>query len=462
MLLESFNNSKRIGFKKINKLLKENYGIKMSPTVATSKLLKVSELIQENIRDLKISGACANTSPEISKNLLILEGIRNIVNDREVYNEGFGDGYQMVNPYKNVLQWLSEFVCNNVELGDPFNDALANAMKEYRSSQWRFPDDKIQMDLRDLATANLIDRDRSYMDHVMTESCGCRNGHKLSDILDTTELNNVKEWVATSGRSLSNNARSKLHDHYAKLGFIPGQDADIHDWYQHRLTSDFRDDLGLGAKQSTPMIKRISNQEECAMREGYIRRLRVLLESEVDEAEAIVGARSLSNEIQEMIQKVGRIMNEKLPPLIDQMRETYGEPLASEFQHDTTISFQRVMESLYSAKDQIDSGVFRIAGKEDMETQMDMDVAMDQASDVATDIGMGAELGDEIGDEFGEPSLDDELGGMEDDFAGAADEEPLGHARKESVEVKKLMNQLSEMQKLVDQARKLKESKRKT
>jgi len=166
------------------------------------------------------------------------------------------------------------------------------------------------------------------------------------------------------------------------------------------------------------------------LKEGLVKKLRTVLESQVSQAEVMMAAKGFAQELQEMIEKIGRLQNEDLPPVTDQMRETYGTDNASTFQTEIYAALQTVMNSLYTAKGQIDDAVENLATTGNISASVDMDV----------DVGM-------------EEPVDD-LDGVEDEFGADEMEDPLGHVRKESVE---LQSKILEMKRLVDKARKLRE-----
>ena len=55
---------------------------------------------------------------------------------------------------------------------------------------------------------------------------------------------------------------------------------------------------------------------------NLVKNLRRLLETEVSQAEVMMAAKKFAEELQEMVEKIGRLQNEDLPPVTDQMRET--------------------------------------------------------------------------------------------------------------------------------------------
>ncbi len=182
---------------------------------------------------------------------------------------------------------------------------------------------------------------------------------------------------------------------------------------------------------------------------NLVKNLRRLLETEVSQAEVMMAAKGFSQELQEMVEKIGRLQNEDLPPVTDQMRETYGTASSSAFQTQIYGALQGVMDSLYTAKGQVDDAVSNMASTGQVGAETDMDVPMDGMDDGMGDVGgMDADAGMDA-------DLDNIAGDLDagDEFGGAGDgEEPLGRSMKmESLQAKVL-----KMKQLVEQAKKLK------
>ena len=192
--------------------------------------------------------------------------------------------------------------------------------------------------------------------------------------------------------------------------------------------------------------------------EQYMKNLRMIIEGEVEEAEVIMAARGFSKEFQDMIQKVGRLANEQLGPVVDQIRLTYGPEMAESFSVTVKEEMDAVLMSISSAKDTLDNVVTDITNGTVPGNDMDGD-------EFGMDDGMGVddEFGDPVGDEFADPAADelggelgDEVGGEFDDEFGA--EEPLGRSALESKEYD-LKKGIVEMRSRLSKARKLQEKK---
>jgi hypothetical protein len=183
----------------------------------------------------------------------------------------------------------------------------------------------------------------------------------------------------------------------------------------------------------------------------YIKNVRKIMESEVEQAEVLIAAKGFAQEMQSMIEKVGRLQNEDLGPVVDQMRETYGNEIADSFNNQLDTSLQGILDNMKETQQVMNNAVNDIAqGKLPSDVGVDMD----------DDMGMKPDLGPEsdpmsMPDDGGLDDLDSALD-MGDDFEGdvaaaGPEDEPLGRTKKESVqhlksriaEAKRLMNALN-------------------
>lgn len=160
MLLEDMRKNSARRLRKINKMLSEQYGMTLSTKIVGADLDLMQKQVHETVQQLKVNGNVSNTCSELSKNLLILEGLNELLERRQVIEQH--EELVTSGPYLRVLDWLSDFVAKNIEIGDDEEDALDQAMKEYRSSKWRFPDDLIRHDCRRKAQMLLAQRQKAY------------------------------------------------------------------------------------------------------------------------------------------------------------------------------------------------------------------------------------------------------------------------------------------------------------
>lgn len=430
MLLNDIGRVPTTTLRKINQHLESNYGFKITENVKDQDLIFIAETIQDEITELKLKGNDAKGSPEISKRLLVLEGIKTL-------REFAGQQQFRAPQYEDVLNAMTDLVVNEYHCcasaensQEAFEDAIRDAMKIYNSSKYRFPDG-FEQTVRLNAMSklgNAVDSQPS-MDGAMMEA-------DVDETQSGQDRNADRDWVShaeTSKTTPKKVINDIFADHAAarRRGIVPGPAVPSTSLATQRRK-------GLEMRENTNLVKH----------------LRALLETEVSQAEVMMAAKGFAQELQEMVEKIGRLQNEDLPPVTDQMRETYGMESASAFQTQIYGALQSVMDSLYTAKGQVDDAVSNMASTGQVTAAVDMDKPV---GNIEGGMGMDDDMGD-----MPEPDLDnieDELGAEPaDEFGGAAGEEPLGRAMKEAALQKKVM----EMRKIVAKARGLKESKAKS
>ncbi len=416
------------------------------------------ETIQEEISDLKLKGDDARGSPEISKRLLVLEGLKTL---REFAM------LQFQSPkLESVINGMTEFVVDTfhhsgTNMAD-FEEALKDAMKVYRSSKYRFPDDYVEQRVRSAAMAALQEApmQNTASPVGMMEDSEEEIGDEAEQDAEQNDLEEDSAWGGVGKRqsAISGHAPLELNQQQkVKINSInpefsleprPGEMIDP----EHDEQVPMVRNPHTGQMQPDPFAAAAAARRKGqAMREdkNLVKHLRALLETEVSQAEVMMAAKGFAQELQEMVEKIGRLQNEDLPPVTDQMRETYGMESASAFQTQIYGALQSVMDALYTAKGQVDDAVGNMAATGQVTAAVDMD----------KDIGMAGGMDDGMDDLEGAADLDldnigDDLGA--DEFGGAEGEEPLGRAMKTEAA---LQRKVMEMKNLVAKARKLKEAR---
>ena len=435
MFLNDIGNSPATSFKKINYHLKTNYGFKISENIGESDLSLIVEKIEEEVNELKLKGDDSKNSPEISKRLLILEGIKSL-------KESAMFIFQSPD-FNKVISALADFVHGNFCISgtseDDFNHCIKDAMSHYRSSKYRFPDDMVESRIRECA----LDKLRSYRD--------AEDDVALLPVVDESDFEMIDDGLVDESED-ENLSDILSHDYKGKPFNEPDSvDEDsITSMSRNPDTGKIEPDEFAIHESGSIAFEQINQGTMMKEKQNLVRNLRRLLETQVSQAEVITAAKDFAEELQEMIEKIGRLQNEDLPPVTDQMRETFGPDSASAFQTEIYGALQGVMDSLYTAKNQVDDSVTRMAetgqftASNDMEKDInqpgtEMDSAPADLDNVAAELGAeaGAEAGAELGAEAG---------------AEAGAEEPVGRAKKlESLQIK-----VREMQKLVEKVKKLK------
>lgn len=403
MLLNSFDSRSTTKISKINNFLKEQFGFVMSSNIDTNKLQSVYKELSADIYKIKIEENASHRSPELAKKLLMLEGVKLIMEQQLTEFRIVADkNYNMNGKYKTLIDCLTGYVHKHIELGDSKEEAIADAMKNYRSSKYRWPDFEVESDIT------------MRIDGML--------GLEEADFYYST--NDEMEKAATD-----------FLNHPDSSGELAGAELEPMDDY------DTNDTNKADFQRNMAKAKLNRQQQGTKMRENYVKKLRQLLESEVEQAEVLIAARGFAQELQDMIEKVGRLQNEDLGPVTDQMRNTYGAKPALSFQGQMHSELQQVLDELRGAKARIDAAVSGLASGVLPGEMNDMDVGLDDMEPEMDGMDM-------------EPDLD--LGLDDDEFAGddtmaGPEDEPLGRATRESKEV--LKHKIVEMKQRIAKAK---------
>ena len=145
-------------------------------------------------------------------------------------------------------------------------------------------------------------------------------------------------------------------------------------------------------------------------------------EVNVEEAEVIMAARALADDVQDMIARLGKMVNEDLPAIQDQMRAELGAEVAASFQDSMVSAVDGHLAQTKATKQMMDDAIGTLSGDAPMDSGMMADEPMDAPMDV--DVPVDAEA-----------PVDDAMD-VNDPAAAGPEEEPLGRAPVDAPEPK--------------------------
>jgi hypothetical protein len=150
------------------------------------------------------------------------------------------------------------------------------------------------------------------------------------------------------------------------------------------------------------------------LEEGLMAQLNALLEADAADAEITMAARGIVDELQDMIEKLGKIQNDQLGPLADEMAFSHGPEQSSAFKQASDSAIASLLGQARSTKDAVNDAVLILMG----------DKPADDMAATGAELGgdMGADMEDDI-------SMDMDLTGGDESMAGPEDE-PLGRAKR--------------------------------
>jgi hypothetical protein len=140
-----------------------------------------------------------------------------------------------------------------------------------------------------------------------------------------------------------------------------------------------------------------------------------MFEDEVGAAETLMAAQDMVDSIQGMLEDVGEMINEKLPPLTDSIRRSGGAEAAADFNQQTNSALNALMDAVRAARESMAGAVGTLSGEAPTPMGGEQDFDLDTAEPAD------------------EPAGDDEdfdLDDFEASDAAAGGAEPLGRAKR--------------------------------
>tara|TARA_B110000858_G_scaffold196981_1_gene257200 strand:+ start:1058 stop:1513 length:456 start_codon:yes stop_codon:yes gene_type:complete len=148
-----------------------------------------------------------------------------------------------------------------------------------------------------------------------------------------------------------------------------------------------------------------TNLEKTLMEE-----LNALLEVDAAEAEITMAARGIVDELQDVIEKLGKIQNDQIGPLSDEMAYSHGPDQAATFKGSVDDAINGLLGQARSAKDAVQDATLVLSGE--------------KSSDDMGDVELGGDMGDDFVDD-----ITAEIGG--DESASGGESNPLGREERD-------------------------------
>ena len=147
------------------------------------------------------------------------------------------------------------------------------------------------------------------------------------------------------------------------------------------------------------------------LEEGLLAQLNALLEGDAAEAEITMAARGIVDELQDMIEKLGKIQNDQIGPLTDEMAYSHGPEQSASFKDAVDGAVAGLLDQARSAKDAVNNAVLVLSGEA-------------PAADMSSDVELGGDIADDM-----ESDIESDIMGGDESMSGPEDE-PLGRAKR--------------------------------
>ena len=143
-----------------------------------------------------------------------------------------------------------------------------------------------------------------------------------------------------------------------------------------------------------------------------------LQESEVQQAQVVLAAQDMVDQVQGMLEDITELQFKELPALVDSIRNQIGMDQANQFNTDATAALSGLVQNLQTAKSSLETSLGVVTGQQTAPV-VPGDAAVDAAADIGAEVG--ADVGAEIDD------LDADLDAAADDLDAGPE---LGRERR--------------------------------
>ena len=423
MKLNTFNQTaaQRVG--ELNRYLKENFGISVKGFHPKAKLEKVREQAQNKIINIKNTNKKFQLDPEYAKFL----GVRDVIDVM------LGEGMYAESPaYESMCNEVRQTVQELMDGGYTDEEACSECMNRFRKDSRYAYDDQVIMPLVLKAAKDYMEScmsEDSAMDEALEEFVSPETDlteYLLSELAKEcgVELNSMESYNAIEEK-INTFAAVTGKSRDAVVGFLNGLDEEAlvngiqmfgkkiaeknlldSIQYMHKLKSDGKSveeiaaELDMKPEEVKDAMKKTESVDE-SMFDDIIGSM-LSEEVEVEQAEVVMALRSLADDIQGHIERIGRMMNEDVPAIADQMSAEFGAEQAAQMKASMEASLSALLDANKAGKEGIDATVGSLTGVGSV-----ADVGMDQGG-------------------LAEPELEEPVDNVP--AAAGPEEEPLGRA----------------------------------
>jgi len=372
MRITNFKKTGSAKFKELNGYLKENHGVKITGFHSRNKLENVREQAEAHVVRLRNTNKKFNLDPEYAKYL----GVKDVI---DVMLE---EGMYVESPaMQEMKQMINDGIQQLMDSGYTVDEASAECMNRFRQDSRFAHDDEFVLPI-------VLKAAKDYM-----EACGMKS--EDAPQFPSTDIGEFlfKEMAREVGMELDNvdtlkaieeklgmfaEVSGKSRD--AVVGFLNGLEEDAVGngiqmfgkkvSEQNRFTGARKDAIAQGKDEfevdgETYKITGDTKDEKKQAKESMFDDIidDMISESTVEEAEVVMAARALSDDIQDQIERLGRMQNEDIPAIADQMRAEFGAEAAQSFGNAMNAALEAHLGNSKSTKAEMDNAIGTITGE---------------------------------------------------------------------------------------------------
>lgn len=444
MFLKEFNQKPTTKVAKINRVLQEQFGISIKTNFPSKKKLE-KVLENTNMALIKLRGT--NKKFQLDPDYAKFLGIKDVV--ETMIAEGM---YAKSPAHEAMCEMIRETVRSLMDSGYTMDEAASECMNRYRMDNRFAYDDEYVLPIVITASKEYMEQ-CSMGEGLAGGTMGATIGDKITGMPANNQLmsKNVAEQVLRvlakeAGVELTNTSSYKAIEEklngFAKASgksrdavveFLNSLDeaallsgiqmfgrkiAEQNAYNQAAADAarsgakEFEFPKGSGKMHPVKMNKDTAHKISGAKNESMFNDvIDSILNEEVDveQAEVVMAVRALADDVQDQIERIGRMMNEDVPAIADKMRGEMGAQAAQSFTDSVNGLLASHLEATKNVKTGLDQAIGSVTGGEA--------------------VGGLGDTGD-LGGGLAEPAMPEEEPTMDVNEPAAAgpEEEPLGRA----------------------------------
>ena len=431
MKIANFNQNPQSKIGKINEYLKENHGIKVTGFHTKAKLENVREQAEQKVITLRNSNKKFNLDPEYAKYL----GVKDVI---DVMLE---EGMYAESPAMEAMKAeVEETTKQLMDSGYTVDEASKECMNRFRQDSRYAYDDEFVLPIVLKAAKEYYESGcgthegmyeepngkdapefpsndpATFLDAFQLGEMARELGMKVDEVATLDAIEEKLELFA----QVSGKSRNAVVEFLNSLeeGDVTGgiQMFGMKVSEQNKFTGARKDAIKAGKDSfevDGKVYKITGDTKDEEMQEGVFDNIideMLAEEVDVEQAEVVMAARALSDDIQDMIARLGKMANEDLPAIADQMRAEMGADVAAGFNEQMNSTLSAHLDATKATKDAMETAIAGITG----------------------DAPLGAPGGDmalaDMPAPEEDPSIDDMAMDTVEPAAAGPEEEPLGRA----------------------------------
>jgi hypothetical protein len=374
--------------KAMNNYLKENHGVKVSGFHTKNKLETVREKAEMHVVRLRNTNKKFNLDPEYAKYL----GVRDVIDT--MLEEGV---YADSPALEGMRQELNAEVQNLMDGGYTVDEACAETMNRYRQDpRYAYDDEFVLPIVIKAAKAYESSCNRESIESDINEPVLRELAKEVGIDLETVENYDAIEEKLGTFADVSGKSRD------AVVGFLNGLELDsitpgiqmfgAKIGEQNKFTGARQDAIEKGEKEfevdgktykvsGDTSDEKAQAKKESKMFDDIVDDM-IAEEVEVEQAEVVMAIRALADDVQNHIERIGRMVNEDIPAIADQMVAEFGVEQAGQIKDQMEQALQALLDANKVGKDGVDAVVGQLTG---MGSLADAGAPMDAPVDAPVD-----------------------------------------------------------------------------